>query len=172
MGTSQGITGKETSSEKRARPVSGCKLGAFWTPLSLKPAELEWKSCEMRKEALRWRLPGNFNSVLDELPALCFCCRAQPANDKTSAGPPPAHGILLSICPPQGLAHSLVPGVPCKAMGPHGSITEGQSRNKLLFPERFAGAGFDPWDWVGAAARIFLNQPGFLSTTARKKNAN
>lgn len=59
------------------------------------------KSCEMWEEEPGWRLPGNFNSALDELPALCFCCRAQPANDKTS-DPPQAHSVhpfVRGVCP-------------------------------------------------------------------------
>lgn len=49
------------------------------------------------------------------------------------------------------------------------SIPEGQPGMSRPSQQRFAGAGFDLWDWAGAAAQIFLNQPGFLSTTARKK---
>lgn len=56
------------------------------------------KSCEMREEELGWRLPGNFNSALDELPALCFCRGVQSANDKMS-GSLQACGVHLSVHP-------------------------------------------------------------------------
>lgn len=164
--------GKEPSRDgRKAWPQPGCECCAFWAALPWRRQALGGKSCEMWEEEPGWRLPGNFNSALDELPALCFCCRAQPVNDTTS-DPPQAHGVHLSIHLFEEFAPGLVPGLPCKDMDPPGSIPTDQPKTRHCSRHRFAGAGSDPWDWAGAAAQIFLNQTGFLSTIQEKKNAN
>lgn len=158
------IQGWETSlapAWMRAQCISG--------PLPWRRQALGGKSCEMWEEEPGWRLPGNFNSVLDELPALGFCCRAQPANDETS-DPPQAHSVHLSICW-RSLLLASCPDCPANTWVSCGSTPKGCPKKSHCSQHRFAGAGFDPWDWAGAAAQIFLNQTGFLSTT-QEKNAN
>lgn len=126
------------------------------------------KSCEMWEEEPGWRLPGNFNSVLDELPAIGFCCRAQPANDKTS-DPHQAHSVHLSICW-RSLLLASCPDCPAKKdVGPLWQHPKGRPKKSYCSQHRFAGQDLTRGTGLALLHRYFSTRQDFCQQHKKKK---
>lgn len=156
------IQGWETSlapAWMRAQCISG--------PLPWRRQTLGGKSCEMWEEEPGWRLPGNFNSALDELPALCFCCRAQPANDKTS-DPPQVHSVHLSICLSSLLLASC-PDCPARTWVPCGSTPKASPKQATVPGTDLQGQDLTRGTGLALLHRYFSTRRDFCQQHKKKK---
>lgn len=99
-----------------------------------------------------------------------FASAAEPNQQMIKHQIQPKH--IVSICPSicsRNLLLASCLDCPARTWVPRGRTPKGQPKTSRGSRHRFAGAGFDPWDWAGAASQIFLNRTEFLSTTQEKK---